>query len=66
MGAIGIVARPLSPRAALVAGALISCFGHGAAHPRGSSLRDLVTYLLADPLPQGGALQPVVWSAACK
>jgi MFS family permease len=46
MGAIGIMARPLPPRVALVAGALISCSGM-VLLILAVSLRDLVTYLLA-------------------
>jgi MFS family permease len=46
MGAIGIVARPLSPRVALIVGALISCSGM-VLLILAVSLRDLVIYLLA-------------------
>src|SRR5258707_2419465 len=46
MGAIGIVARPLSPRLALIAGALISCLGM-VLLILAVNLRDLVIYLLA-------------------
>ncbi len=46
MGAIGIIARPLSPRVALIAGALISCLGM-VLLILAVNLRDLVIYLLA-------------------
>jgi hypothetical protein len=46
MGAIGIVARPLSPRRALIVGALISGAGM-VLLILAVSLRDLVIYLLA-------------------
>jgi predicted MFS family arabinose efflux permease len=46
MGAIGIIARTLSPRVALIAGALISCLGM-VLLILAVNLRDLVIYLLA-------------------
>jgi len=46
MGAIGIIARTLSPRVALIVGALISCSGM-VLLILAVSLRDLVIYLLA-------------------
>jgi len=46
MGVIGIVARPLSPRLALIVGTLISCAGM-VLLILAVSLRDLVIYLLA-------------------
>jgi predicted MFS family arabinose efflux permease len=46
MGAIGIVARPLSPRLALIVGTLISCAGM-VLLILAVGLRDLVIYLLA-------------------
>jgi predicted MFS family arabinose efflux permease len=46
MGVIGTVARPLSPRLALIVGALISCAGM-VLLILAVSLRDLVIYLLA-------------------
>jgi predicted MFS family arabinose efflux permease len=46
MGAIGIVARPLSPRVALIVGALTSCSGM-VLLILAVSLRDLFIYLLA-------------------
>ena len=53
MGAIGIVARTLSPRTALIAGALISCSGMVLLVLAISS-RDLLVYLLATAV-AGGA-----------
>jgi predicted MFS family arabinose efflux permease len=46
MGTIGIIARPLSPRLALIVGTLISCAGM-VLLILAVSLRDLVIYLLA-------------------
>jgi hypothetical protein len=46
MGVIGILARPLSPRPALIVGTLISCAGT-VQLTLAVSLRDLVIYLLA-------------------
>lgn len=46
MGAIGIIARTLSPRVALIAGALVSCLGM-VLLILAVNLRDLVIYLLA-------------------
>jgi MFS family permease len=46
MGAIGIIARTLSPRVALIAGALISCLGM-VLLILAVNLQDLVIYLLA-------------------
>jgi hypothetical protein len=46
MGVIGILARPLSPRPALIVGTLISCAGT-VLLTLAVSLRDLVVYLLA-------------------
>src|SRR5260370_1591511 len=53
MGAIGIIARSLSPRMALVIGALVSGLGM-ILLILAVSLRDLVIYLLATPA-AGGA-----------
>ena len=53
MGAIGIVARTLSPRTALIAGALISCSGM-VLLVLAISCRDLLVYLLATAV-AGGA-----------
>jgi len=54
MGAIGIIARTLSPRVALIVGALISCSGM-VLLILAVSLRDLVIYLLATAAAGGGA-----------
>lgn len=53
MGAIGIIARTLSPRVALIVGALVSCLGM-VLLILAVNLRDLVIYLLAT-VAAGGA-----------
>jgi MFS family permease len=65
MGAIGIVTRTLSPRAALIVGALVSCLGM-VLLILAVNLRDLVIYLLATAAAGGaysllfvGALQVI-------
>src|SRR5258707_12545987 len=52
MGAIGIVARPLSPRLALIFGALVSGLGMVLLIVA-VNFRDLVTYLLAPAAAEG-------------
>src|SRR5712672_27042 len=69
MGAIGIIARTLSPRVALIVGALVSCSGM-VLLILAVNLRDLVIYLLATAAAGGaysllfvGGLQMISWAA---
>src|SRR5712672_1442217 len=69
MGAIGIIARTLSPRMALIVGALVSGLGM-VLLILAVSLRDLVIYLLATAAAGGayrllfvGGLQVISWAA---